>query len=143
MNKKVSYAHQYLSRTETLEKHEYIERVNYPGLESHPQHELAKKQMPNGMYTGMLSIVMKDGIKGMSAKEAAKKLASTLEIPTIAPSLGDTESLLSHSVSQSHDIVPEEERIKAGVTDGLIRISVGLEHPDDLIEDFKWALEHL
>lgn len=125
-----------------LEKHKYIEKVNYPGLESHPQHELAKSQM-NGLYTGMLSIIMKDGINGLSAKEAAKKLVSTLKIPTIAPSLGDPDSLLSHSVSMSHDIVPEEERIKVGVTDGLIRISVGLEDIEDLIEDFENALKNL
>jgi len=126
-----------------LATHDYIERVNYPGLPSHPQHELAKNQMRDGMYTGMLSIIMKDGIHGQTAKEAAKKLVSTLSIPTIAPSLGDPDSLVSHSVSMSHDIVPEAERIKSGVTDGLVRISVGLEHPGDLINDFDKTLAAL
>ena len=125
-----------------LEKREEVKLVNYPGLESHPQHELAKVQM-NGMYSGIISFELKEGINGLSAFEAGKKLLNNLKLMAIAVSLGDPDTLIEHPASMTHDNVPVEERMKIGITDGLIRVSVGLEHIDDLKEDLEQAFEAL
>ena len=122
-----------------LEANPYVKAVYYPGLESHPQHELASRQMENGMYGGMISFELRDDVKGMSSFEAGKKLLNNLKIPAIAVSLGDPDSLIEHPASMTHSNVSPEDRLAAGITDGLIRLSVGLESPKDLIADFEQA----
>ena len=121
-----------------LEGHKYVKKVFYPGLESHEGHEVAKEQM-NGMYGGMLSFELKDDVNGLSAYEAGKLLLNNLEIPSIAVSLGDPDSLIEHPASMTHASVPKEEREKVGISDGLIRFSVGLESARDMINDFEQA----
>jgi methionine-gamma-lyase len=116
-----------------LNSHPKIEKVHYPGLASHPQHELAKRQMKG--FGGMISFEVKGGI------QAGIKLIEGVKLITLAVSLGGCESLIEHAASMTHLHVPKDERIKAGITDGLIRFSVGIEHVDDLIEDLKRALE--
>lgn len=126
-----------------LEKSPYIEKVYYPGLESMgKEHEVAKRQM-NGLYSAIISFVVKDGIHGMSAFEAAKKLMNALKIPAIAVSLGDPDTLIQHPASMTHVKVPKEVRESVGITDGMLRLSVGLEDIEDLIEDFDQALNSL
>ena len=122
-----------------LEANPYVKAVYYPGLESHPQHELASRQMENGMYGGMISFELKDDVKGLSSFEAGKKLLNSLKIPAIAVSLGDPDSLTEHPASMTHANVSPEDRLAAGITDGLIRLSVGLESAKDLIADFEQA----
>jgi cystathionine beta-lyase/cystathionine gamma-synthase len=108
-----------------------IVKVIYPGLESHPQHALAKKQMRG--FGGMISI-------DLGSLDNAKKFFNTLKIFSRAESLGGVESLVCHPVSMTHGAVPKEEREKFGLTDGLVRLSVGCEDYEDLIEDIKNAL---
>lgn len=122
-----------------LEANPYVKAVYYPGLKSHPQHELARRQMENGMYGGMISFELKDDVKGLSSFEAGKKLLNSLKIPAIAVSLGDPDSLIEHPASMTHANVSPEDRLAAGITDGLIRLSVGLESAKDLIADFEQA----
>lgn len=122
-----------------LEANPYVKAVYYPGLESHPQHELASRQMENSMYGGMISFELKDDVKGLSSFEAGKKLLNSLKIPAIAVSLGDPDSLIEHPASMTHANVSPEDRLAAGITDGLIRLSVGLESAKDLIADFEQA----
>ncbi|HIX66034.1 MAG TPA: PLP-dependent aspartate aminotransferase family protein [Candidatus Anaerotruncus excrementipullorum] len=124
---------------EYLEKNPYVKTVYYPGLKSNPQHELASRQMENGMYGGMISFELKDDVKGLSSFEAGKKLLNHLTIPAIAVSLGDPDTLIEHPASMTHAGVSPEERLAAGITDGLIRLSVGLENAQDLINDFEQA----
>jgi cystathionine beta-lyase/cystathionine gamma-synthase len=108
-----------------------IVRVMYPGLESHPQHALAKKQMRG--FGGMISI-------DLGSLENAVKFFNALKIFSRAESLGGVESLVCHPVSMTHGAVPKEEREKFGLTDGLVRLSVGCEDSEDLLEDIKNAL---
>lgn len=122
-----------------LEANPYVKAVYYPGLKSHPQHELASRQMENGMYGGMISFELKDDVKGLSSFAAGKKLLNSLKIPAIAVSLGDPDSLIEHPASMTHANVSPEDRLAAGITDGLIRLSVGLESAKDLIADFEQA----
>lgn len=114
-----------------LEGHPAVEKVVFPWLESHPQHELAKSQM-SGM-SGMISFEIKGGI------EAARRFLEKVRIFTLAESLGGVESLIEHPAIMTHASLPKEVREKNGITDGLIRLSVGLEHPVDLIEDLEQA----
>ena len=116
-----------------LDAHPAVERVIYPGLESHPQHELAKRQM-NG-FGGMMSFVVKGGL------EPATRLLKRCKIFTLAESLGGVESLIEHPAIMTHASVPPEIRQELGIDDGLIRISTGIEHVDDLIADLAFALE--
>ena len=122
-----------------LEANPYVKAVYYPGLESHPQRELAIRQMENGTYGGMISFELKDDVKGLSSFAAGKKLLNSLKIPAIAVSLGDPDSLIEHPASMTHANVSPEDRLAAGITDGLIRLSVGLESAKDLIADFEQA----
>lgn len=117
-----------------LNEHPKISQVNYPGLESHPGHELAKRQMHNG-FGGMISFELKDGY------DAGVKLLEGLELMTLAVSLGNVDSLIQHPASMTHGPVPREERLKTGLTDGMIRFSVGIENVEDLIADLEQALE--
>lgn len=120
---------------EYLESHPLIDRVYYPGLASHPQHQLAKRQM-KGMG-GIVSFEVKGGLA------EGQKLINSLQLAMISFSLGDPETLVQHPASMTHASIPKEERIKFGITDGLIRISVGLEDADDIIRDFEHALSGL
>lgn len=114
-----------------LENHPMVEKVSYPGLENHPQHELAKKQMRN--FGAMMSFEVKGGV------DAGRQLMNSVKLCTLAVSLGDTETLIEHPASMTHSPVPREERLKAGITDGLVRLSVGLEDPEDIITDLEQA----
>lgn len=132
-----------MALAEYLEKSPYIEKVYYPGLESMGKdHEVAKKQM-NGMYGAIISFVLKDGINGMSAFDAGKKLMDNLQIPAIAVSLGDPDTLIQHPASMTHVKVPKDVRESVGITDGMLRFSVGLEEIEDLIADFDQAFAAL
>ena len=131
-----------MEMAEYLEKSEYVKTVYYPGLKSHPQHELAKKML-NGMYTGMIAFELKDDVKGLSAFEAGKKFLNNLKIASIAVSLGDPDTLIEHPASMTHASVPPESRLEVGITDGLIRLSVGLENVKDLIKDFEQSFAKL
>lgn len=117
---------------EWLKKQSKIDRVYYPGLESHPSYETAKKQMKK--FGGMIAFEVKGGL------EAGKTVLNNLELCTLAVSLGDCETLIQHPPSMTHSTYSKEEREKAGITDGLIRLSVGLENVDDIIADLESAL---
>lgn len=116
-----------------LEKHPAIAKVNYPGLSSHPDHAIAQKQMKHP--GSMMSFELKDGL------EAGKKFIDKLKICVRAVSLGTCDTLVSHPASMTHYGVPKAQREKAGITDGLIRMSVGIENVEDLLEDLEQALE--
>ncbi|MCF8713834.1 cystathionine gamma-synthase [Joostella atrarenae] len=116
-----------------LASHPKIEKVYWPGFESHPNHEIAKQQM-NG-YGGMISFVT----KGNNYEEAIK-IVENLKVFTLAESLGGVESLAGHPASMTHASIPKEEREKTGIVDALIRLSVGIEDENDLIEDLSQAI---
>ncbi len=118
---------------EYLSNHPKIEKVYWPGLESHPNHKIAKSQMND--FGGMLSFVT----KGNNYNEAIK-IVENLKIFTLAESLGGVESLAGHPASMTHASIPKEEREKTGVVDSLIRLSVGIEDANDLINDLKQAI---
>ncbi|MBI5475380.1 MAG: aminotransferase class I/II-fold pyridoxal phosphate-dependent enzyme [Ignavibacteriales bacterium] len=124
-----------LALASALEKHPKVLRVIYPGLPSHPQHKLAKKQMTG--FGGMVTIEVKGGVKG------AEKICDSLKVAINAMSLGGVETLVSIPVYSSHVKMSNEELKKHGVTQGMIRISVGVEGIKDLIEDFKQAIGKL
>ena len=115
-----------------LESHDAIEKVIYPGLESHPQHEIAKKQM-NG-FGGMISVVLKGGL------ESATKFLERTELFSLAESLGGVESLIEHPAIMTHASMPPEIREEIGISDGLVRLSVGIESIDDLMLDIENSL---
>jgi len=121
-----------LKIAEFLADHPKVTKVNYPWLDAHPQHKLARKQMKAG--SGMLSFELKGG------KEGAVRFLKGPQVWTLAESLGAVESLICHPVSMTHGSVPVEQRLRSGVTDGLLRLSVGLEHVDDLIADLERGL---
>jgi cystathionine gamma-lyase len=116
-----------------LAEHPKVERVNYPGLPTHPQHALAAKQMRD--FGGMLSFELRAGAA------AAREMASRTKVFALAESLGAVESLISHPASMTHASVPKAIRERSGVTDGLLRLSVGIEDADDLVEDLAQALD--
>ncbi|HOX36738.1 MAG TPA: PLP-dependent aspartate aminotransferase family protein [Candidatus Brocadiia bacterium] len=116
-----------------LQGHPGVEKVFYPGLESHPQRELAKRQMSG--FGGIVSFEVKGGL------EAARACLKAVKVFTLAVSLGGVEALIEHAATMSHDAMTPEARARAGITDGLLRCSPGIEHPDDLIEDLSQALE--
>lgn len=118
-----------------LESHPGVEWVRYPGLPGHPQYEIAKKQMSG--YGGMLSFGVKGGI------EAGSKLMNSVRLCSLAVSLGATDTLIQHPASMTHACVPKEVRGKVGITDGLVRLSIGIEDSDDIIADLKQALEKI
>jgi cystathionine beta-lyase/cystathionine gamma-synthase len=115
-----------------LESNQAVERVNYPGLEGHPRHERAARLF--GGCSGMLSFEVRGGA------EAADRMMSALALPAVAPSLGGVESLVTRPATTSHAGLDPVERRRLGISDGLIRLSVGLEATEDLIEDFEQAL---
>jgi len=117
---------------EFLDQHPKVERVNYPGLPKHPGHEIAAKQMK--AFGAMISFEVKGGY------ESGKKVMDRVKVFARAASLGDTRSLIVHSASTSHRAVPRDQRLAIGVTDGLVRLSVGIEAADDLLQDLDQAL---
>jgi cystathionine beta-lyase/cystathionine gamma-synthase len=116
-----------------LASHPKVDKVFWPGFENHPNHAIAKKQMRD--FGGMMSFTLKD-----SSVEAAKKVLTNTHLFALAESLGGVESLINHPASMTHASIPKEEREKVGVTDGLIRLSVGIEDIQDLIQDLEHAL---
>jgi cystathionine gamma-lyase len=119
-----------------LVNHPAVDKVYYPGFKSHPNHKIAKKQMR--LFGAMVSFDIKGG-----NVEDAKKVLSGTHLFSLAESLGGVESLIGHPASMTHASIPREERLKVGLTDSLIRLSVGIEDVEDLIEDMKMALDKL
>lgn len=116
-----------------LEKHPATEKVKYPFLESHPQYAVAKKLMKQG--GNMISFVIKGGL------ESGKTFINALQLCSRTANLGDSRSIVTHPASTTHGRLSPEDQLEAGITPGLVRISAGLEHPDDIIRDLKQALE--
>ena len=116
-----------------LEAHPAVAWVRYPGLISHPQHELAKRQMD--AFGGMITLELKGG------RDAGENLVDRLQLCSLAVSLGDVRTLICHPASTTHSHVPTEIRHRTGITDGLVRISVGLEDVEDILADLEQALE--
>jgi cystathionine beta-lyase len=116
-----------------LENHPKVGTVYYPGLEDHPDHEVAKKQMKD--FGGVVSFRLKD-----ESREVAFNFLEILKFFTLAESLGGVESMVNHSATMSHASMPEEARLKIGITDSLIRLSVGIEDKEDLLADLEQAL---
>ncbi|REE16929.1 O-succinylhomoserine sulfhydrylase [Winogradskyella pacifica] len=115
-----------------LESHGNVNFVKYPFLKSHPQYELAKKQMSQGGT--IVAFEIKGGI------EAGRKFLNAIQLLSLSANLGDTRSIVTHPASTTHAKIPEDIRLQTGITGGLIRVSVGLEHPEDIINDLKQAL---
>lgn len=118
---------------EYLKNHPKIEKVYWPGFPEHPNHEIAKKQMRD--FGGMISIVLKD-----KSIENTYKVASSFKVFSLAESLGGVESLINHPATMTHGAIPKEIREQVGVVDNLLRLSVGVEHVDDLLADLEQAL---
>lgn len=116
-----------------LSGHDKVDYVNYPGLPSHPQYEISKRQATG--FGAMVCFEVKGGV------EAGKRLMDAIDLWTLAENLGAVESLITHPVTMTHAAVPREERIAAGITDGLVRLSVGMEDAEDLIDALDRALE--
>ena len=104
----------------------------YPGLESHPGHEVAKRQMTG--FSGMISFELKGGIR------AGKTVMNRVKLCSLAESLGSVETMITHPATMTHAEVPRAERLARGLGDGIVRLSVGIEHKDDIIQDLKQAL---
>lgn len=119
---------------EYLKGHSKIGKVYWPGFTDHPNHEIAKKQMRD--FGGMLSFTLKD-----DSTEKATRLMESVELFSLAESLGGVESLINHPASMTHASIPKEERIKSGLVDSLIRLSIGVEDAEDLIDDLEKALK--
>ena len=119
---------------EFLRNHPKVSKVYWPGFEDHPNHAIAKQQMSD--FGGMLSFTLKD-----DSQEKATLLMESVSLFTLAESLGGVESLINHPASMTHASIPKEERIKNGLSDSLIRLSVGIEDNEDLIDDLSSALE--
>jgi len=118
-----------------LAEHPKVTAVYYPGLESHRNHTIAKRQMMGG-YGGMIGLDLK-------TVEAGKTFANNVRLCTLATSLGGVETILQHSASMTHSAIPREDRLKAGISDGLIRLSVGIEDVNDLMADIEQALDKI
>jgi len=118
---------------EYLSNHDKVGEVYYPGFENHPNHDVAKDQMKD--FGGMVSFRLED-----ESKEATFKVLENTKVFTLAESLGGVESLVNHPATMTHASLPEPERLKLGINDSLIRLSVGIEDIDDLINDLKHAI---
>ena len=120
---------------EFLEAHPKVSTVTFPGLPSHPMHAVAKEQMSG--FSGMISFELTGGIT------AGKTVMNSVKLAKLAESLGAVETMITHPATMTHSDVPKEEREARGLTDGLVRISVGIENPDDIIADLKQALNQV
>lgn len=118
---------------EFLKTHPRVEKIYWPGFEDHPNHNIAKQQMRD--FGGMISIVLKG-----ADRDETFRIASSFEVFSLAESLGGVESLINHPVTMTHASIPKEERERVGVVDNLLRLSVGVEDIEDLLEDLKQAL---
>jgi O-acetylhomoserine/O-acetylserine sulfhydrylase len=118
-----------------LEKHPQVEWVSYPGLASHPSHELAKKYLRNGFFGSIVTF----GIKG--GAEAGKSFVNNVKLSSLLANVGDAKTLVIHPASTTHEQLSAEDQVLSGVTADLVRVSVGIEHIDDIIEDFDDALK--
>jgi methionine-gamma-lyase len=116
-----------------LEEHPKVERVWYPGLASHPDHDVARRILRN--FSGMMSFELAGGL------EAGRRFQESVEVALVGASLGGVRTILTHAASVTHTQLTPEERHAAGIADGLVRLSVGIEDPEDLLEDFERALE--
>ena len=116
-----------------LEGHAKVANVTYPGLVSHPGHQIAVEQMSG--YSGMISFELKGGL------ESGKALMNSVELCLLAESLGSVETMITHPATMTHAEVPQEERLARGFSDGLVRLSVGVEDPDDIIADLEQAFK--
>ena len=117
---------------EFLENHSKVKSVSYPGLKSHPGYSIAKEQMLG--FSGMISMELEGGIpSGIS-------LMNNVKLCSLAESLGSVETMITHPATMTHVDVPKEDRMARGLTDGLVRLSVGIEDKDDIIEDLDQAL---
>jgi cystathionine gamma-lyase len=128
-----AHAENAMKIAEYLEKQPLVEKVLYPGLKSHPQHELAKQQMTG--FGGMITFFIKGGI------DASRKFLESVQVFALAESLGGVESLVDHPAIMTHASVPVDQRAALGIDDSLIRLSVGVEDIDDLLADLKQAFE--
>ncbi len=117
---------------EFLEAHPKVAQVTYPGLSSHPQHEIAKEQMSG--FSGMISFELTGGLQG------GKTVMNSVKLCSLAESLGSVETMITHPATMTHADVPVEERHARGLTDGMVRISVGIEDPEDIVADLEQAL---
>lgn len=117
-----------------LESHKNVNFVKYPFLKSHPQYQLAKQQMKLG--GSIVAFEVKGGI------EAGRKFLNSIKLLSLSANLGDTRTIVTHPASTTHSKLTEEDRLLTGITGGLVRVSVGLEHPEDIINDLKQALEN-
>ncbi|MFP4552416.1 MAG: trans-sulfuration enzyme family protein [Actinomycetota bacterium] len=124
-----------LAIAEFLKTHDKVQYVNYPGLTDHPQHEISRTQASG--FGALVCFEVEGGV------EAGKKLMDNIELWSLAENLGSVESLITHPVTMTHGAVPREERIAAGITDGLVRLSVGMEDTEDLIEALDRGLQSL
>jgi cystathionine gamma-lyase len=118
---------------EFLSTHRKVAEVHYPGLKTHPQHRLAKKQMKG--FGGMLSFEVKGSTRD------AMKLTESLKVASLAASLGGVSTLVSQPYNMTHTQMSAKEREESGIPETLVRVSVGIEDPEDLVADFKRALE--
>lgn len=122
-----------LKVAEFLEHHENVNLVKYPFLKSHPQYEIAKNQMRQG--GNIVAFEIKGGV------EAGRKFLDSLQLCSLSANLGDTRTIVTHPASTTHSKLSKEERLEVSITDGLVRVSVGLEHIDDIINDLKQAIQ--
>jgi methionine-gamma-lyase len=118
-----------------LQSHVAVDHVYYPGLKDHPGHDIAKRQMKT--FGSMVTFELKGGL------ESGKAFLNNLKLMTLAVSLGGCESLIQHPASMTHACVSSEQRLAAGITDGMVRLSVGIEGVQDIIDDLKQALNVL
>ena len=123
-----------LAVAEFLAGHPKVQAVHYPGLASHPQHALARRQMRG--YGGMVAF-------DVGGVEEGRRLVNNVELCALAVSLGDVATLIQHSASMTHASVPRARRLAVGITDGLLRLSVGIERAADIIADLDGALRHV
>jgi len=123
-----------LKVAEYLEGHEQVQLVKYPFLKSHPQYEIAKKQMKQG--GGIVTVVVKNGVEG------ARKFMDGLKMFSISANLADTRSIATHPATSTHSKLTEEQRLQVGIEQGSVRLSIGLEHIDDILKDIEGALKH-
>jgi len=128
------HSHNALRVAEYLEHHPKVTKVNYPGLASSPDHELAQKYLRDGMASGLLSFEVK-------GRTEAQRIADNVQLFSIVTNIGDSKSIITHPASTTHQQLSPDELAAAGVPEGLIRLSIGLEDPEDLIADLAQAME--
>jgi methionine-gamma-lyase len=122
-----------LALARMLEEHDKVDRVWYPGLESHPDHAVARRVLRGA--SGMVAFELAGGI------EAGRRFQEALELALVGPSLGGTRTLVVHAASVTHTQLSPDDRKAAGISEGLVRVSVGIEDAEDLLDDFSRALE--